>query len=238
MQSERVAFVDIFFFQLVVIFIPGIIWERVDAQYGRERAKEQWDVIRRSFIFGLFSYVILFALSWCLSLHYGDLGIRMFQIKKDEAFLDAGALQEVFFASLVAIVCSVLWLYITNYKMLTWFFQKIHATKRYGDEDVWEFMFNSSRPEAEYVHYRDFEKRITYAGWVESFSETEKQRELVLRDVIVYGFEGKILFEGPRVYLARKADNIDIEFPYRAPDAGVNNEQPTTEQPANNEAID
>jgi len=34
--------VDIFFFQLVIIFIPGIVWERVDTQYGRERAKEQW----------------------------------------------------------------------------------------------------------------------------------------------------------------------------------------------------
>ncbi len=84
---------DIFFFQLVIIFVPGIIWERVDAQYGRERAKEQWDVIRRSFIFGLFSYVILFAVAWSLSLHYGDLGIRIFQIKKDESFLDSAALK-------------------------------------------------------------------------------------------------------------------------------------------------
>jgi Family of unknown function (DUF6338) len=227
--------VDIFFFQLVIIFIPGIIWERVDTQYGRERAKEQWDVIRRSFIFGLFSYVILFAVSWCLSLRYGDLGIRMFQIKKDEPFLDAGALKEVFFALLVAIICSVLWLYITNYKLLTRFLQKIHATKRYGDEDVWEFMFNSSRAEAEYIHLRDFEKKITYAGWVETFSETEKQRELVLRDVVVYEFEGRVLFESPRIYLARKANDIDIEFPYRA---GGTNEQSAAEQPTNDSSID
>ena len=78
---------DIFFFQLVIIFIPGIIWERVDTQYGRERSKEQWDVIRRSFIFGLFSYVILFAVLWFLSLFQGDIGFRLFQIKKDESFL-------------------------------------------------------------------------------------------------------------------------------------------------------
>jgi len=207
--------VDIFFFQLVIIFIPGIIWERVDTQYGRERSKEQWDVIRRSFIFGLFSYVILFAVLWFLSLFQGDIGFRLFQIKKDESFLDADALKEVFFASLVAVICSVLWLYITNYKLLTWVLQKIHATKRYGDEDVWEFMFNSSRAEAEYVHLRDFEKKITYAGWVETFSETEKQRELILRDVVVHAFEGNVLFESPRIYLARKADDIDIEFPYR-----------------------
>jgi hypothetical protein len=219
--------VDIFFFQLVVIFIPGIIWERMDTQYGRERGNEQWDVIRRSFIFGLFSYVILFAICWCLSLKYGDLGIRMFQIKKDETFLDAGAFKEIFFASIVALVCSVLWLYASNYKLITRFLQFIHATKRYGDEDVWEFTFNSSRAEAEYLHLRDFDKKITYAGWVESFSESEKQRELVLRDVIVYDFQGKQLFETPRVYLARTADNIDIEFPYRAPATGEQND-PTT----------
>ncbi len=88
--------------------------------------------------------------------------------------------------------------------MLTWVLQKIHATKRYGDEDVWEFMFNSSRAEAEYIHLRDFEKKITYAGWVETFSETEKQRELVLRDVVVHEFEGKVLFESPRIYLREK----------------------------------
>jgi len=225
LQSRRFATVDIFFFQLVIIFIPGIIWERVDTQYGRERSKEQWDVIRRSFIFGLFSYVILFAVLWFLSLFQGDIGFRLFQIKKDESFLDADALKEVFFASLVAVICSVLWLYITNYKLLTWVLQKIHATKRYGDEDVWEFMFNSSRAEAEYVHLRDFEKKITYAGWVETFSETEKQRELILRDVVVHAFEGNVLFESPRIYLARKADDIDIEFPYRG---GATNEQSTT----------
>jgi hypothetical protein len=230
--------VDIFFFQLVVVFIPGIIWERVDAQYGRDRAIEQWDVVRRAFIFGLFSYLILFALSWLLSLRYGEMGFRMFQIKKDESFLDAAAFKEIAFASVVAIICSVLWLYVTNYKLITRLLQAIGATKRYGDEDVWEFMFNSSRAEAEYCHLRDFDKKITYAGWVDSYSETAKQRELVLRDVIVWNFEGQQLFEVPRVYLARKSDNIDIEFPYRASEPGASNEPSATpDQSANYQTL-
>jgi hypothetical protein len=64
------------------------------------------------------------------------------------------------------------------------------------------------------VHLRDFEKKPAYAGWVEVWSESEKTREIVLRDVAVSDFEGDELFRTPRVYLARKADNIDIEFPY------------------------
>jgi hypothetical protein len=119
---------DIFFFQLVIIFIPGIIWERMDSQYGREHPKEQWDVLRRSFIFGLASYGILFGICWCLSWHFGDLGLKLPQIKKEESFLDTNVFKEILFASLVSTVCSVLWLYITNYKLVTRFLQLIGAT--------------------------------------------------------------------------------------------------------------
>ena len=146
-------------------------------------------------------------------------------MKKDVEFLDGPAIKLIFYASLVSVFCALLWLYGSNYKLLTRLLQSISATKRYGDEDVWDFTFNSGKPEVEYVHVRDFEKKITYAGWVEAFSETEKQRELRLRDVIVYDFEGNVLFETPRVYLARKMDNIDIEFPYRS---GQQNDEPST----------
>lgn len=208
---------DIFFFQLVIVFVPGLIWERVDSQYGREHPKEQWDVLRRSFVFGLASYAILFVILWLLSFGIGDSGLRLPQIRKEEAFLDTSVFKEIFFASLVSMVCSILWLYVTNYKLITRFLQAIGATKRYGDEDIWEFMFNSRRAEVEFVNIRDFDKKLTYTGWVEAFSESEKQREIVLRDVIVYDFDSRVIMETERVYLARKADNIDIEFPYKAP---------------------
>ncbi|WP_425989901.1 hypothetical protein [Afipia sp. DC4300-2b1] len=207
---------DIFFFQLVIIFIPGIIWERVDCAYGREHPKEQWDVIRRSFVFGLASYGVLYGVAWVLGCFFGDLGLKMPQLKKEEAFLDISTFREIVLASLVAVICSILWLYVTNYKLVTRLLQKIGATKRYGDEDIWEFMFNSRRAEVEYVHLRDFDKKLAYAGWVEAFSESEKQREIVLRDVNVFDFDGNLIMETARVYLARKAENIDIEFPYRA----------------------
>ena len=93
------------------------------------------------------------------------------------------------------------------------FMQRIRATKRYGDEDVWDFTFNDHDRNVEYVNLRDFDKKIVYAGWVERFSDTDKVRELVLRDVNVYDFEGNELFSTPRVYIARPMDDIDIEFP-------------------------
>jgi hypothetical protein len=209
---------DIFFFQLIIIFIPGIIWERIDAQFGPSRAIQQWDVLRRIFVFGLAAYVITFCIYWLADLMVGGVGFQVFQLTKDAEFLDAGSIKLIAIASLISLGCAILWLYASTYKLLTQLLQKMGATKRYGDEDVWDYTFNSGRAEVEYVHVRDFDKKITYAGWVEAFSESEKQRELRLRDVIVYDFESNILFETPRVYLARKADNIDIEFPYREPE--------------------
>jgi hypothetical protein len=154
-----------------------------------------------------------------------DLNFQVFQFKKDVEFLDGPAIKLIFYASLVSVICALVSLYANNYKLLTQLLQRIGATRRYGDEDVWDFTFNSGKPEVEYVHVRDFDKKITYAGWVEAFSETEKLRELRLRDVIVYDFEGDTLYETPRVYLARKMDNIDIEFPYRP---GPQNDESST----------
>jgi hypothetical protein len=65
----------------------------------------------------------------------------------------------------------------------------------------------------EYVHLRDFGKKIVYAGWVELFSGTDKVRELVHHDVEVFDFDGNQLISAPRVYIARPMDNIDVEFP-------------------------
>ena len=51
--------------------------------------------------------------------------------------------------------------------------------------------------------------------WVVCFSDDQELRELYLRDVVVYDFTGKEIMQLPSVYLSRKADSINIEFPYR-----------------------
>ncbi len=57
--------------------------------------------------------------------------------------------------------------------------------------------------------------RRVYAGRVDAFSETDKLRELTLREVELYEFDGNLLCATPRLYLARRSDYIHIEFPVR-----------------------
>jgi hypothetical protein len=201
---------DLFILQIAIIFVPGIIWERIDSMFALGIKLSQFDIIRRSFSFGLAAYVITYSI-------YSLLGrkFEIFELRTNEPFLSWKFSQEILAGSLVALLCSIAFLYIMNYKLVHRALQAIGATRKFGNEDAWDFTFSLSSPNVEYVHFRDFDRKITYAGWVELFSETDKIRELVLRDAIVYDFYGEKLFECPRVYVARPVDKIDIEFPYR-----------------------
>jgi Family of unknown function (DUF6338) len=199
---------DIFFFQLAIIFLPGLIWERVDAQYLQKRVPTQFDVLRRTFVFGLVAYLVTYAIA--------DLaGLRFEFVKpnKDEIFLGVTAVNQVIVTTVAAFICSILWMYFVKLDLLTKVVHLIGASKQFGDEDVWDFTFNARDKNVEYVHLRDFGKKIVYAGWVELFSGTDKVRELVLHDVEVFDFDGNLLFSAPRVYIARPMDSIDVEFP-------------------------
>jgi hypothetical protein len=113
----------------------------------------------------------------------------------------------------IAVLGGIAFLYMENYKVVTWIAQKIGATRTFGDEDVWDFVFNSSSRSVNYLFFRDFEQRVVYAGYVDLFSESGQLRELVLRGVTVYDFDGAEMYRMPRLYLARERDNIHIEFP-------------------------
>jgi Family of unknown function (DUF6338) len=135
------------------------------------------------------------------------------EIKRDAGFLERRFLNQFATATVVSIVCAVIWLYLINYKIVGGILRKIGATKSFGQEDVWDFVFNSPDASAEYVYVRDYEKQKVFSGWVRAFSESPDTRELLLRNVQVFDLDGQLLYEVPLMYLGRKRDSIDIEFP-------------------------
>jgi hypothetical protein len=204
--------VSTLFFELAIIFIPGFIWMKIHARYGFKGEKTQFDLILNAFIFGVLSYAILDCVyvfkGWPLKIF--DLG------SESKKLLEPAIFPEILSAVIISVVGGVLTLYVENHKLFTRFVQKIGATKTYGDEDVWDFVFNSSSRAVNFVHFRDFQQRVTYAGIVEIFSESGQLREMVLRDVIMYDFDGNEMYRVPRLYLAREREGIHIEFPIAA----------------------
>jgi hypothetical protein len=105
---------------------------------------------------------------------------------------------------------------------------EIGATRRYGDEDVWSYTLNSDKALVEYVHFRDLENGYTFAGWVNTYSESEDHRELLLRDVIVYDEVGTEISRPPHLYISRPKNNIWLEFPYKEEGYSDVGEEPKT----------
>jgi hypothetical protein len=201
--------VSTLFFELALIFIPGFVWMKIHSRYGFKGEKTQFDLILNVFIFGVLSYAVLY-----LIYRYNGQPLKLFALDVDsKRLLQPELFPEILLAVAISIVGGVLSLYFENHKLFTRFVQTIGATKTYGDEDVWDFVFNSSSSAVNFVHFRDFEQRVTYAGFVEVFSESGQLREIVLRDVIVYDFEQTEMYRVPRLYLARPREGIHIEFP-------------------------
>jgi len=197
------------FFDLALIFIPGFIWMKIHTRYGPKVERTQFDLILNAFIFGVLSYAILYIIYWCKGWN-----LKLFELETDsKRLIQPEVFPEILWAAVIATAGGVFGLYVENYKLFTRFVQRIRATNTYGDEDVWDFAFNSRSSAADFVHFRDFAQRVTYAGIVETFSESGQLRELVLRDVIVYDFEGTEMYRVPHLYLARDRANIHIEFP-------------------------
>ena len=204
--------IDTVILQLAILFLPGLIWARLDARYALKTKPSDIEFFLRAFLFGISSYVVTFlvfaALGWQFTV------VNLTEVGTQPVVTSA-VLKEVLWATGIGLVLAIIWIYAATYKWLTRFLQLIRATKTSGDEDVWDYTFNSPIPAVEYVHFRDFENKLVYAGWVKEYSETDKLRELVLRDVQVFDFEGTQQYETPLLYLARTPDNIHPEFPYR-----------------------
>ena len=71
----------------------------------------------------------------------------------------------------MAMVLAAAWLAIQRHKPILRFLQKDGATRRYGDEDVWDFLLSSDDPRPTYVNFRDEQTGQTFSGFVDMFSE-------------------------------------------------------------------
>lgn len=202
---------DILLLQLAIVFLPGLIWARLDSRYAMTEKPTQTELLIRAFMYGLTTYSVVYIVYWVAGFEFSILKI---DDPTKKVLLTNEFIDEIIWSLPISFGLAVVWIAATNHKWLTRSLQYFKITKRYGDEDVWDFTFNSSQAAVEYVHVRDFEKNLTYAGWVNTFSETGRLRELVLRDVIIYDSEGNES-EVPLLYLARDPKDIHIGFPYR-----------------------
>lgn len=119
--------INLLILQLAVIFLPGIIWARLDAGFAAKVKPSDIEFFLRAFLFGLATYAAEFLLFTAFGLPFtmADLGNAASKeiVSKDVALEIAAALA-------IGLVLSVIWLYGSRNKWLPRILQKIGATTR------------------------------------------------------------------------------------------------------------
>ncbi len=79
--------------------------------------------------------------------------------------------------------------------------------------DVWSNIFNTEDNDMKWVIIHDGLLNLIYEGWVYKYSDTYKENEIFIRDVIVFNQEYKELRRISGLYITRNSENLTIEFP-------------------------
>lgn len=205
-----------FTINVLVLGLPGIICEFLCRKLiGQRSQRTTIETVLRVFLFSILSYTLVCVLDATLSAAYG-LGfqsgvIGVFLTNKPK--VEVGLLiQAVCAGVLLAYILS----YCVHYNLLNLIGQKIRATGRYGDEDVWDFFHNSrdSEKDTGWVMVRDLKADLACYCYISTWSDMGMERELVLTDASVYrNSTGEYLYEARHIYLSRNKDDIMIEVP-------------------------
>jgi hypothetical protein len=197
--------------RIIFLLLPGAIGSTLYWKLrGRVRRKD-WEDLLEIIIFSLLSYAFYAFLVHLINRVFAA-GIEFTAF---EAFFNektAVRWQDVLNSSLVSVMLALLASYSYRFNLVNRIGKRIGATTRFGDEDVWDFFHHSPNVRGGWVTVRDHKLNLYYFGWVEAFSDSGKQRELLLREVSVYdNLTGDCIYKTEAMYLSRKEDDLTLE---------------------------
>jgi hypothetical protein len=118
-------------------------------------------------------------------------------------------------ASIASVFLAYVLAYGYRHNMVNRIGQKIGASNRAGDEDVWHFFHNASGEpwSSEWIVVRDHKVGLQYFGAVSHWSESGEDRELLLMQVSVFqNSDGVKLYNCDHMYICRSKDDLTIEI--------------------------
>ena len=200
-----------FTFRIILLFVPGMISFIIISALTSHKELKIHQVLISSLILGFLCYTFYYLI-------IGIIGI-LFKTNLNLSFLEVITkkdvplnFKEIVYVTGVSVLVGFIFTYLINYKVLHTIANKLKATNKFGDIDVWSFIMNIE--EVEWVIIRDRENDLMYEGWIAAFSDSTEKDELFLRDVRVFkNSTAEELFKIPGLYLPRMRENSIIEFP-------------------------
>lgn len=198
--------------QIVILGTPGILCYFLTSKLIGKIGKNSLEEFLSIFLFSILSYLIASTLIFVTNIFFenkitNDILTNIFSTNPSIK------VEHILLATFVSILISILNSYIYNHNLFNKFARWIHASNRYGDEDVWQYLHTWYKREKDWTIVRDLKNDIMYLGYITAYSETEKDRELIIKDVSVYkNSTGEYILNSSDIYLSIEKNNITIEF--------------------------
>lgn len=204
--------------KLIIILIPGALSTLI---FGKLILHKEWGSFRfilYSILFGIVSYLILQLIINGINTFLANaINFSQDELLNDlslwDNLSDASKIpyREVLWASVISIFTAIAATFIENKKIINNFGRIIGISNKYGDENLYSGFLNSR--DVEFVYLRDIKNKLTYVGWVKSFSEDDNLSEIRLSDVDVHNYSNsEYLYSVKEVYLSLSKNEIIIEL--------------------------
>lgn len=205
---------------LAFLALPGFIGIKVYRQLTARSSKKNWEDFVEVLLFALLSYLAC-ALSYetvnaVAGTHFRvDIldSLRSFDKAEAENIGEGFHWLDISLSCILGVMLGYGAAYLNNYMVVTRIGRTIGATKRYGDEDVWNFFHDSEKGHS-WVYVRDHKLGLLYFGEIYAYSDSQKDRELVLKDVTVHDIaSGERLYKRDVLYFSRDRFDLTVEIP-------------------------
>ncbi len=224
--------------RIAFLALPGLVGSKLYRKLrGRGTERKTWQDFTEVLLFALMSYVLLAAVLAIFTSRSSttstrinavdpiSIDIKSIEEPGEDTFWDRLSIidavfssemriniSEIFLASGIGMLLGMFASYIHKRNLAMRFFQRIRVTKRFGDEDVWDFFLGSPDTDG-WLFVRDHKADVIYYGAITQYSETKQDRELVIENVSVHSTDGQKMYECRALYVARARDALTIELP-------------------------
>jgi hypothetical protein len=129
-----------FLIRVILLVIPGLIGTMLYRNLRGKASRKDWEDYLEILVFSFLSYGCYGLLVYLLGKLYSteDPFAAFGALLNENIPIDAPIVHAIFFSSLVAVPVAFAASYIDEYKLVNKFVRLVKASKRFGDEDVWD----------------------------------------------------------------------------------------------------
>jgi hypothetical protein len=200
--------------RVVLLFFPGVLCALVVHSLTIQRERTTPQFLTSAFVYGVSTYLLLSGIREVCAGGARVFGwaspprVTFFDVLTNERARIAWG--EITLSAVVALLLAVLVSAAVNHNLLHRVAEQLRVSRRFGQADVWGHFLDS--PKTNWIIVRDVNADLLYEGWVDAFSDTGADPQLLLSDVAVYrASTGTKLHDRKRVYLTPRKESVIIE---------------------------